>query len=342
MVQPKKSNSKEQKIETKKQTKCYLCNRNGTLFYQNLKDYLFNVSGEWNIRKCSNQDCGLVWLDPQPITEHINKIYQNYYTHNIHSNQINSFESTQSKFNSFQMWLYDLFTSIIDIKQEREQFNQMYLNNVKPGKLLDVGCGNGYLLSKFKDLGWDVQGQDIDPQVKAFAAENYNLIVHLGSLENINFADNTFDAILMNHVVEHIQDPISLLSECYRILKPEGILVATTPNILSTSHQFFGQYWRGLEPPRHLHLFSDLTLKKIAHKAGFTNYQTWTTAAHGHYFALSSLELKKYNFSETNNYKRKSSSFRLKLQVLLFQIWAKLVYSLNKSSGDECVLKAVK
>ncbi len=332
-------NHTQQTITTEQQLKCYLCNAQGNLFHQNLSDYLFKVSGNWNLRKCSNKTCGLVWLDPQPIATDINKLYQNYYTH---TNTPNSSKLPQSKYQFFQVWLYNLFTSIIQIKQEREQFNQMYLADIKPGKLLDVGCGNGNLSSKLRDLGWDVQGQDTDIKAKEFAEKKYNLTVHLGTLENISFADNTFDAIIMNHVIEHIINPIALISECYRILKPGGVLIAVTPNILSTSHKFFGQYWRGLEPPRHLYLFSELTLKEIASKSGFTNYQTWTTAAHGHYFALSSLELKKHHFSETKDCKRKSSSLSLKLQAMLFQIWAKLVYLINKTSGDECILKSIK
>ena len=309
------------------------------MLYQNLSDYLFNVSGNWNLRQCSNKTCGLVWLDPQPIDQDIRKLYQNYYTH---TSEANLSQVSQSKSRSLQNWLYDLFTYIIGIKQEREQFNQMYLADIKPGKLLDVGCGNGDLLAKFRDLGWDVQGQDTDIKAKEFAEKNYNLTVHLGTLKSISFADNTFDAIILNHVIEHIINPIALLSECHRILKPGGILVAVTPNILSTSHKFFGQYWRGLEPPRHLYLFSELTLKIIAKKAGFNNYQTRTTAAHGHYFALSSLELKKHHFSETKDCKSKSSSLGLKLQTIMFQIWAKLIYFTNKSSGDECILKSIK
>ncbi len=332
-------NQNQQKITTEQQLQCYLCNAQGSLLYQNLSDYLFNVSGNWNLRKCSNKTCGLVWLDPQPITEDINKLYQNYYTH---TNDQNSSKLPQSKSQSLQAWFYDLFTSIIRIKQEREQFNQMYLADIKPGKLLDVGCGNGDLLSKFRDLGWDVQGQDTDIKAKEFAEKNYNLTVHLGTLESIGFADNTFDAIIVNHVIEHIIDPIALLLECYRILKPGGVLLAVTPNILSTSHKFFGQYWRGLEPPRHVYLFSELTLKEIAIESGFNNYQTWTTAAHGHYFALSSLELKKHHSSETKDCNNKSSSLSLKLQALVFQIWEKLIYLTNKSSGDECILKAIK
>ncbi len=332
-------NNIQQSITTQQQLQCHLCDSQSNLLYQNLSDYLFGVSGDWNLRKCSNTTCGLVWLDPQPIAEDIDKLYQNYYTH---TNEQNLAQLPQSKSQSLQAWLYDLFTFIIGIKQEREQFNQMYLADIKPGKLLDVGCGNGDLLAKFRDLGWDVQGQDTDIKAKEFAEKNYNLTVHLGSLESIGFTENTFDAIILNHVIEHIINPIALLSECYRILKLGGVLIAVTPNILSTSHKFFGQYWRGLEPPRHLYLFSELTLKEIASKSGFTNFQTLTTAAHGHYFALSSLELKKHHFSETKDCKHKSSSLSLKLQAIMFQILAKLFYLINKTSGDECILKSIK
>lgn len=71
----------ETTIRTRPYPNCYLCSTLGKPLYQGLKDCLFGAAGEWNLKKCPNPECGLVWLDPMPIEEDIHKAYQNYYTH---------------------------------------------------------------------------------------------------------------------------------------------------------------------------------------------------------------------------------------------------------------------
>lgn len=60
---------------------CYVCSGHGKLLYQNLTDRLFGAPGTWNLRKCPNQKCGTVWLDPMPLEEDLYKAYATYYTH---------------------------------------------------------------------------------------------------------------------------------------------------------------------------------------------------------------------------------------------------------------------
>jgi SAM-dependent methyltransferase len=123
-------------------------------------------------------------------------------------------------------------------------------------------------LSTMRDLGWRVEGVDFDPAAAAAAAAR-GLAVRCGSLERQAFPDATFDAITMSHVVEHLPDPLQTLTECARILKPGGRLILWTPNTASLGHHLLKQCWRGLEPPRHLHLFSPASVRALLEKAGF-------------------------------------------------------------------------
>jgi SAM-dependent methyltransferase len=136
------------------------------------------------------------------------------------------------------------------------------------GKILDVGCGTGEWLSFMRDLGWAVEGVEFDAAA-ADVAKQRGITVRCGSLRQQNLPAASYDAITLNHVIEHVPDPIETLSECRRLLKPGGRLVISTPNSASLSHRIFGPNWRGLEPPRHLHVFSMDCLRNALEKAGF-------------------------------------------------------------------------
>jgi len=168
----------------------------------------------------------------------------------------------------------------------------MYLADRKPGKLLEVGCGNGQMLRRMKDEGWDVTGIEIDAQAGIFAQLAVGAAsVYIGSLEEAALPDDSFNAITMNHVVEHLHDPIGVLGECYRILKPGGRLVLVTPNTQSLGHARFNRNWVGLDPPRHLYLYSPSSLSTLAQQAGFGEVNIWTTPANAYGFSLQSFNI---------------------------------------------------
>ena len=117
--------------------------------------------------------------------------------------------------------------------------------------------------------GWEVEGLDFDEKAIDRAWREYGVTVRHGDLRAACYPDGSFDAVTMNHVIEHVHDPIAPLAESWRILISGGRLVVATPNIASSGHERFGRNWRGLEPPRHLHLFSEKTLAEAARHAGF-------------------------------------------------------------------------
>jgi SAM-dependent methyltransferase len=147
-------------------------------------------------------------------------------------------------------------------------FHAMYLPAPRDGaRLLDVGCGSGEALSRMRRLGWDVEGVDVDP-LAVETARARGMTVRLGDLAAQRYPDNSFDAIYMSHVLEHVYDPIGLLRECGRILKAGGRIIVLTPNIDSWGHRRFGRAWDPLDPPRHLILFRRQTLEQSAKTAG--------------------------------------------------------------------------
>ena len=127
--------------------------------------------------------------------------------------------------------------------------------------------------------GWEVQGTDFDPAVAARVKEKYGLRVDVGSLAALCYPAGTYDVVAMSQVIEHVHDPRALLAECFRVLRPGARLVLTTPNVLGLAHCQYGSAWRGLEPPRHLHLFTPAALERCARTAGFRQLELRTLSA---------------------------------------------------------------
>ena len=75
----------------------------------------------------------------------------------------------------------------------------------------------------------------------------------------------------MAHVIEHVHHPVKVLRACYSLLKSGGFLWVETPNTASEGHRLFGTSWRGLEPPRHLMLFTPDSLHNALIAAGFAD-----------------------------------------------------------------------
>jgi SAM-dependent methyltransferase len=144
----------------------------------------------------------------------------------------------------------------------------MHLPARPGGRLLEIGCGSGQMLAVVRELGWSVQGVDFDAAA-AEHARRKGLTVDVGSVEEQRYPAAHFDAVAMNHVIEHVYDPGRAIAECYRILKPGGILVLVTPNAESWLHRTFQADWRALDPPRHLRIFTRRALEALTSSVGF-------------------------------------------------------------------------
>jgi 2-polyprenyl-3-methyl-5-hydroxy-6-metoxy-1,4-benzoquinol methylase len=273
-----------------------------------------------------------MWLDPVPVEEEIGRAYAKYYTHaETPKRQIGLIRVLRRGASL-------LFSLANPVHGERERLSLMHLDEVKAGKLLDVGCGNGVRLARLRSLGWDVHGQDVDPVAVAYARETLGLEAHFGRLEDMRFAEESFDCITLHHVIEHAHDPVGLLKESRRFLKTGGLLVVVTPNASSFAHKHFGPFWRGLEPPRHIHLFSPRTLSAVAAKAGFTVTRSWTTVANAKTFGRSSL-LVRNGGRLPSNLRGKLLSEIYSLGYLYRSIFEHLR---DTDSGEECVLRATR
>mgnify|MGYP000913089788 CR=1 FL=1 len=282
----------DNKIHAKNCPCCYICNHQGHNLYHGLTDRLFSAPGEWNLKKCSNPGCGLVWLDPKPLPEEVGKAYKNYYTHHDTGDHANTlprrlYKAAKEGYLAQRYGYYgdsvDIYKRLLGLllyfhpgRRESMDFSVMYLPSQPNGLMLDIGCGSGHKLRFLQDLGWNTEGLDFDP-VAVDKAKAKGLKVRLGNLASQNYPENCFDVITMSHLIEHVYDPLELLRECRRILKPGGRLVMITPNSESWGHKILKNSWLALDPPRHLYIFSLASLQLLAGKAGFEKYKISTT-----------------------------------------------------------------
>ena len=138
----------------------------------------------------------------------------------------------------------------------------------RPGCVLDVGCGRGFLLDAFRRRGWTVEGTEMSEASSAHAREVLGIPVRLGPLESLALPDETYDAVTLWHVLEHVTTPVSMLAEIRRILKPGGVLLVSVPNFGSPEARATGPGWFHLDVPRHLIHFTPATLGAVLDQAG--------------------------------------------------------------------------
>lgn len=330
------------RIRTKPKSACLCCAAEGYLLYGKLKDRLYGAPGRWNVKRCTSSDCELMWLDPAPISEDIHFAYQNYYTHAIsnptHSSLLyriaGAYQSYQFKYKPDDVKIlircFSCFLAALPFFREHFDYPFVYFKGIKRGKLLELGVGNGETLRKFQDWGWDVEGLDFDPKAVEVCMK-LGLKVGVGDLISRRFKNESFDAMFSSHVLEHVSDPLALMTESIRVLKRGGVFVAVTPNGNSLLHWFFKSNWRGLEPPRHLNIFTISTLISVTKKAGFSRVKVLTSnySASGVFFYSAYLAGMK-------------KTFLLKILANLARFALTLIHSFFKGSGEELILIAHK
>lgn len=151
------------------------------------------------------------------------------------------------------------------------------------GSMLDVGCGEGYALSFFAELGWQVRGLDYsragiesknpDHAGKLVCGDLFELLAN-----EIN-ARQKYDVIWLQNVLEHVIDPVGLMSSLHELIKPEGVLVVTVPNDFSElqlqaldAGVVDTPYWVAL--PDHLSYFTAESLDAIGAATGWQGFKT--------------------------------------------------------------------
>lgn len=154
--------------------------------------------------------------------------------------------------------------------EEREQslksINEIttYLDLCSPCKILDIGCGPGWLLSSL-DNNWQKYGVEISK----FASKHASKYGKIFNGEFEKYDGKNFDIIVMNHVIEHFKDPITALKKVKSLLNVDGKFIIGTPDFDSGAARRYGYNFRLLHDPTHVSLFSSDSMHRCLRDLGF-------------------------------------------------------------------------
>jgi methionine biosynthesis protein MetW len=339
---------KETIIRTFPVNSCLICRSEGKKKYSDLVDRNFGATKGWNISECTNRDCGLLWLNPMPTKEDIGKAYESYYTHSGQKKNILDFQFLEKPYlsvrygyySSLSFWkkLSGYLVYLLPIVKNKFDFGVLYLSAVKEGKVLDFGCGNGWTLDNLKQAGWDCYGLDFDSKAVDYCRSK-GLKVNLGDIQSQNYPDNFFDAITINHVIEHVHEVDELLLNCSKKLKKGGRLVIATPNVENWQHRFYGINWFQLDPPRHLHLFNIGNLETIVKRNNFSVIKSFSSIRMDAWSTIVTRGIKKNGRFIIG----KDQKSILDLIIGMYhQVISYILTRFNKKAGGEIVLIATK
>ena len=240
-------------------------------------------------------------MNPVIVESELHKAYANYYTHTAAATVAKDDVVAQGRLQTLYdrlvkrnywalrygyaeantgIWSrpFGLLVYLVPHKSFYLDTHVMFLPAVKGGRVLDVGCGNGERLALLKTLGWNVKG--IDPDREAVEkAKQMGLDADCADPKAMDYPNDSFDAVISSHVIEHSPQPLEMLAECARVLKPGGRLVVVTPNAESFGLEYYGRCWRGLEPPRHLQIFSRPALEQAIKQVGLNPIRSRTLLA---------------------------------------------------------------
>lgn len=150
---------------------------------------------------------------------------------------------------------------------EKRRFVQRQ-TGLAQGRLLDVGAGTGAFLHEMETSGWNTTGLEPDEKARQNAMKLYHLPVH-EPRHLFELSRQSFDAITLWHVMEHVSDLSGYMRQFGELLKPEGLLFIAVPNYTSYDARHYKTFWAAYDVPRHLHHFSPLSMFSLASHFGF-------------------------------------------------------------------------
>jgi 2-polyprenyl-3-methyl-5-hydroxy-6-metoxy-1,4-benzoquinol methylase len=208
--------------------------------------------------------CYLIFLDPQPSTEELERQYQGYHTGN------GSCSVGEGQWFLASSGERQLFEEILRIAQR-----------LRPGgRLLDVGCSYGTLVESAVNIGYDAYGIEPFDEPFTYARDRLGHRIRQGTLEDVCASAETWDIVTLANVLEHLPSPLGAVRGIHRVLRPGGLLFVVIPNVLPflglmrlAGRRAGGRLTSRLavfDTPFHLYFFTPKTLRDLCLRSGFS------------------------------------------------------------------------
>ena len=257
-----------------------------------VKDH--SVSGK-EFQLLENETYGFLETFPRPNEYQLPEYYKtdDYISH------------TDSRRNLFEM-VYHAVRNV-SLKRKLKLINSLSQsrdngNNTRKKILLDIGCGTGDFLQTVQRDAWSVFG--IEPNERAREIANKKTKGSVSGVEQlVKFKSHSFDVITLWHVLEHLPNLESQLSEFKRLLKPNGTLVIAVPNYKSYDALYYKDFWAAFDVPRHLWHFSQESMSKLVSTQNFKIIKTLPMTFDSYYVSMLSEKYKKGSLNIFNAFR---------------------------------------
>ncbi len=229
---------------------CILCNTNDTR--------LLVKKNSFNVVQCKG--CDLVYLNPRLNGTELADLYNLTQDSNVESISISQkdAEHDKHKIKKFKI-------AIRLLKKHKKDIQNIF----------DLGCSTGIFLGMVAKEGWTPYGSDVNSNLVNINRKRFNDNIRLQIGDSIDFPDRHFDVVTLFDSIEHMPNPITTLKEVARVVKDDGFVVISTPNIEGLfprlTYVILGKtigVWEHPTPPGHVFQFSLKTLKMVLKKAG--------------------------------------------------------------------------
>jgi len=269
-------------LQTETIRECPLCGKCDLRVWRKGRDLLLGVSDQRFLYvRCRN--CDLLFLSNRPTPDSIGLFYpENYHPY---SEPLLPGEIPKHRVSTLERFLEIIETKVFRSfrrnlqEQVEKRFPDAFIPALqkfyKPPKrgavLLDFGCGSAWFLNIQRDTRWSTIGMDFKEElVEQVRREGHRgILVSEAGWQEIE--DESVDAARMNHVLEHLYEPKTVLSHILAKLKPGGAIHIAVPNPYGISARLFRSRWFSLEAPRHLMIYSPARLKRLLSDLGFVN-----------------------------------------------------------------------
>lgn len=138
---------------------------------------------------------------------------------------------------------------------------------VKKGRILDIGTSTGTMLDIFAEQGYETWG--VEPSGSAKVAKSKGHKILNSYFEKAKLPKNYFDLVILNHTLEHMDEPVEVLEKIFGILKKSGIVYIDVPNAGGLGSVILRDKWPYRLPEEHKHQFTKQSLEELFRKAGF-------------------------------------------------------------------------